>query len=297
MVDNKTKNEDISYLSDYLKNYVNIITQEYGSYIPLNRKTELDRIDNYEDEIKIENTGTITLYYYNSDKKIHLPELAYDVINEFKKNKLYGSEPNHSPSNGKDLIDNDNTFEDYIEHAIKIGISPRTYFSENLLHETMHFCGSDGADPISEGLTELRTRELAKKYGLLTTGCGYPKEVKLVKKIENVFGKDICSKILFERGFNRKKKIILENLGKTEAELFDKIFQITSKKFNEYIRKSYNGIDGPYKKAEMYNKINYSEVDYIIEEYERGQKNIKEINSMLEGEKHLFNSSSSKLKR
>lgn len=273
MVDNKTKSEDISYLSNYLKKYVNIINQEYGSYIPITRKIELDRIDNYEDEIKIENTGTITLYYYGSDKKIHLPELAYSVIDEFKKNELYGIEPNHSPSNGKDLIDNDNTFEDYIEHAIKAGISPRKYFEESLLHESMHFCGSSGSDPISEGLTELRTRELAKKYGLLTSGCGYPKEVKLVRKIEEVFGRDVCSKILFEKEHRNKKEIIREELGEKEANLFDDIYFCANRTFRDYINKPYNGLDGPMKKAQTYSNIDYSEASSLIENYKKETEN------------------------
>ena len=273
MVDNKTKSEDISYLSNYLKKYVNIINQEYGSYIPITRKIELDRIDNYEDEIEIENTGTITLYYYGSDKKIHLPELAYSVIDEFKKNELYGIEPNHSPSNGKDLIDNDNTFEDYIEHAIKAGISPRKYFEESLLHESMHFCGSSGSDPISEGLTELRTRELAKKYGLLTSGCGYPKEVKLVRKIEEVFGRDVCYKILFEKGRRNKKEIIREELGEKEANLFDDIYFCANRTFRDYINKPYNGLDGPMKKAQTYSNIDYSEAYSLIENYKKETEN------------------------
>lgn len=273
MVDNKTKSEDISYLSNYLKKYVNIINQEYGSYIPITRKIELDRIDNYEDEIEIENTGTITLYYYGSDKKIHLPELAYSVIDEFKKNELYGIEPNHSPSNGKDLIDNDNTFEDYIEHAIKAGISPRKYFEESLLHESMHFCGSSGSDPISEGLTELRTRELAKKYGLLTSGCGYPKEVKLVRKIEEVFGRDVCSKILFEKEHRNKKEIIREELGEKEANLFDDIYFCANRTFRDYINKPYNGLDGPMKKAQTYSNIDYSEAYSLIENYKKESEN------------------------
>ena len=273
MVDNKTKSEDISYLSNYLKKYVNIINQEYGSYIPITRKIELDRIDNYEDEIEIENTGTITLYYYGSDKKIHLPELAYSVIDEFKKNELYGIEPNHSPSNGKDLIDNDNTFEDYIEHAIKAGISPRKYFEESLLHESMHFCGSSGSDPISEGLTELRTRELAKKYGLLTSGCGYPKEVKLVRKIEEVFGRDVCYKIIFEKGRRNKKEIIREELGEKEANLFDDIYFCANRTFRDYINKPYNGLDGPMKKAQTYSNIDYSEAYSLIENYKKETEN------------------------
>lgn len=292
MVDNKIKDEDRVYLSKELSNYVDIIKKEYGSYIPNYKNEILNVIDNYEDQIVIENTGTISLYY-GRDGKIHLPELAYEVIDKFKNNPLYGSDKNHSPSNGKDLVDNDNTFDDYIEHAIKIGISPRRYFSENLLHESMHFCGSDGVDPISEGLTELRTRELAKKYGLLTTGCGYPKEVRLVKKFENLFGKDICSKILFEKGFNNKKKIILENLGEREANLFDKIFEVASKKFNDYMRTPYNGINGPYNKTKMYNNIDYSEVDYIIKKYETEQKSIEGINSMLDEGKNNFESFSS----
>ena len=57
------------------------------------------------------------------------------------------------------LIKNKNTFWDYIKHAIIKGLSPEEYFQESLLHEAMHFCGCGGADPLKEGITELKTRE------------------------------------------------------------------------------------------------------------------------------------------
>ena len=114
---------------------------------------------------------------------------------------------------------------------------------------------------------------MAKKYGLLTSGCGYPKEVKLVRKIEEVFGRDVCSKILFEKERRNKKEIIREELGEKEANLFDDIYFCANRTFRDYINKPYNGLDGPMKKAQTYSNIDYGEAYSLIENYKKETEN------------------------
>ena len=47
----------------------------------------------------------------------------------------------------------------FIKHIFLKGLSLKEYFKEILLHETMHFCGSDGAGVLKEGINELLTYE------------------------------------------------------------------------------------------------------------------------------------------
>ena len=50
------------YLASQLEKYVSIIKKEYGEFIPKDRLDFLNAITNYEDLIKIEDTGTITCF-------------------------------------------------------------------------------------------------------------------------------------------------------------------------------------------------------------------------------------------
>lgn len=118
-------------------------------------------INDYEECIKIADTGTISLLC--GENKILFPMLAFSLLENMKKSEKYGSNANHKCYTSETLIKNENTFHDYINHAIVVGLTPEQYFQESLLHETIHFCGSGGRDPLREGLTELKTRELAKK--------------------------------------------------------------------------------------------------------------------------------------
>lgn len=101
----------------------------------------------------------------------------------------YGINTNHKSYNKNDLILNDNTFLDYIKHAFIAGLNPEQFFLETFLHETLHLGGSSA---LRKGFTELKTRQLDNKYNFITSGCGYPKEVK----IANILKKNLVSTFL-----------------------------------------------------------------------------------------------------
>ena len=252
-----------------LKKYFNIIINEYKNYMP---KEDLEYLQNYDfnKNIHIENTGTISLYVNN--KELYLPTLAFPVLEELSKQQNFGSDKTHKAYNKESLIINDNTFLDYINHAVIKGLTPLEYYLENLLHESLHISGICNGSAFIEGVTEYKTRQLASKYGLVTSGCGYPKEVKIVSDLENILGEDCINKIMFFNNRIDMENYINDNYGKEKSELFSKIYIKMQQAFLPYITKKFNGENAIYEKVKAYDKINYEEVYNILEEYNNTKK-------------------------
>ena len=170
------------------------------------------------------------------------------------------------------------------------------FFRDTLLHETMHFCGSGGGSAIREGITELKTRELAQKYGLRASRYGYPKEVDIVSKFQNIVGVEIMNRIAFAEDDNEIISILKEQFGTNIANLFCEI----SQDMNEELSKKYNhanfgGILGPIKKAKAYSQIDYSSIHKKLDAFEKSFSSNNDFRASLicsqnpDGEKVEFN--------
>lgn len=257
-------------LAKNFQEYIQIILEKYDKYIPEDRKAFLKSIQHYEEMLEIADTGTISLYCYKN--KIYFPQLAFKILESFKNNSNYGKNPDHKCYTEETLIINDNTFNDYINHAIIAGITPEQYFQESLLHETMHFCGCGGADPLREGLTELKTRELAKEKKLLTSSCGYPKEIALVLELQEIFGEDTMNKIAFAPGNKIISDILIETHGQEAEELYFKVRREMKLEFDHYISQKFDGPTAHEKKAETYSRIDYSKAYQLLAQYRNNQE-------------------------
>ncbi len=239
--------------------YIQIIKAEFGDKVKLPHPLDL------ENRVHIEETGTISLYIKNGH--FYFPLSAFKVLDEMKKDKDFGILPNHKLYDETNIILNDNTFYDYIQHAKLAGLTVEEYYNEALLHETMHFCGCDGAKALREGLTELKTRMLAKKYGLRTTACGYPKEVKIVHTLQEMWGEDVLSEIAFSGGHQLRG--ILDKISPSAFDFYIRLNEVMEKEFNtKYYTHKYPGADGPFEKVKRYNEIDYTKAYELINEYQ-----------------------------
>lgn len=248
-----------------LEKYINIIIKEYHEYLSQEQIQELQKI-NYNDNIFITDTGTITIIV--KDKKLYLPTEAFNVINELKKNPNYGTNKEHKAYTKENILTNDNTFIDYINHAIIKGIDPLEYYLENLLHESLHISGISGVGVMSEAFTELKTRELASKYDLKTSGCGYPKEVKIALELENILGEKIVNKIMFIPNIGDQLKYIEETLGSETKEFYKQVYLEMTKEFNKYNAFSYKDI---YEKTKAYEKLDYTKVNELTKNFKENK--------------------------
>lgn len=244
-----------------IENLIEIIKKEYPNYIDVPNKIDLVK------RVHIEDTNTISLYV--RDKNFYFPLDAFKVINKLKKIPGFGIIKNHKTCSKDKIIINNNTYISYIKHVFLKGLTPEEYYKEILLHETMHFCGSGGRTALREGITELKTRQLAKKYNLLTSYCGYPKEVKIAYQLEKMFGKNIIDKISFSKN-NKEIASILDEVSPNTTKFFLELEKIMEEEFNnKYMKYKFPGIKGLFQKTIKYNSINYTKAYKLIEEYKK----------------------------
>ena len=257
---------DKKRISQLFQLYTRIILNEYKDIIPEKIRQRLTETQNFEDCIKIENTGTITLSANPETGTIHLPLDAYSTLKALSKLPEYGSDRDHKTHTDANMLINDNTYRTFVEHIILKGETPVEYFEEILLHETMHICGSHGSDALSEGFNELKTREIARKYNLPTSCCGYPKETKIAYELQQVFGKTICDKLAFSDLITRFH-ILRDEIGDDAVRLYADVYASMDRQFKPYIEKKYPGIDGVRSKCDEYDKIDYSDIHKTINKY------------------------------
>lgn len=253
-----------------LEKYIKTITKTYGRFIPKERLTYLYNIKDYSNVIQIFDYSSINGYANN--KYIALPLNADKAFDELKKIPGYGINKNHKVYDNTTLIINNNTFMTYVDHVIKKGMTLEDYFNDLLLHETMHFCGSGGSTAIKEGINELLTRKIALENNFKTSGCAYPKEVRIAYTLQQMLGEDTINQIAF---INNELDILncLEDIiGKEASDLYLDISGIMNNEFQTKYYKdmnSYNGLEGIKKKVENYQNIDYTKVYELIDEYNK----------------------------
>lgn len=268
MSKNNNLNEIHKNLTIQLKEYINAIIEKYGQFIPKEKLTELKSIKNYDNIIKIYDYGSIN--GYANSQNICLPLSAKKALNTISKIPGFGINKKHKTYNKKNIIINNNTFITYIIHVIISGKTTEEYYEDLLLHETMHYCGSNGTTALKEGINELLTRKLALDKNFKTNASGYPKEVAIAHKLESIWGENIINQIAFLKT-NHQIEIFLESkLGKAASTLYKEIsIQMEEEFYNKYYNKinTYEGISGILKKAINYKKINYKNIYILINKY------------------------------
>lgn len=244
-----------------IEKLVEIIKKEYPALVDIPADYDLKEM------VHIEKTGTVSLFV--NKKNFYFPLDAFTVLETFKKIPGFGMIKNHKTCTKDNMILNNNSYITYIKHVFLKGITPKEYFKENLLHETLHFCGSGGGNAVREGINELKTRQLAKKYGLLTSSCGYLKKTKIAYELEKIFGENIINKISFTKNHEEIKEI-LDSVSPEATSFFFNLEEIMEKEFyHKYMKYPFPGVMGPFKKTQKYNSIDYTKAYKLINEYKK----------------------------
>ncbi len=245
-----------TYLKHKLKNIFQLFLKNILGIAHLPSDFNINS-SNLSNRIHIEDTGTISIFVKRGH--FYFPLLAYELLRE-----NIGNTNTASPLYTKNtLLRNDNTFYDYITHVYGEHLSPLQYFNEILLHETLHFCGSNGARALAEGINEYLTRKLALKHGLLTNGCGYNKEVQVVLELEKIFGE----KLLSEISFAKNPEILLKTKNPKLLNLYHSVEQVMYEEcFEKYLKYNY---PNPLDKAKNYSNIDYTEIMSTINNFKK----------------------------
>ena len=260
-------------LTEKLSIYIPAIVKMFGRYMNNNTKERLKSIGDYSSLVMFDYSGKVTAFA--GGKGIIMPigaEIAFEKLKSFNNFK---SNPNHKSYTKETLIENENTYEDYIKHLICVGADVEIFLNDTLLHETLHFCGSggggiSGAGAFKEGLNEYLTRIVAKENNFKTSGCGYPKEIKIVIELEKILGTEQLFKIAFLNDLKSINEFLVKEVGEEKTYLFNNVVTEMEKEF--YLAyyskiKNYVGFEGAMQKAKNYKNIDYSKVYDIINEY------------------------------
>lgn len=242
-----------------------IVKKEYNvpDDIVLNIKNDIDNLVRY---------STNTISFFVRDEALYLPIYSFELFNELRKKEEFGTTKDTGVK-VENYLDTNTSYYDYINHVIGDGLGVLEYCEESLLHEVMHMCGAKGGYPLQEGITELKTRELAQKYNIKIAAVGYNKEVEIAKRIQEIVGKDVMDKIAF-MGLKVGCRYVEDNYSK---ELAFTIYNIAykmdelSSNYNKVVRET----NDPYEKAKAYEEIDYSEVHNMIDNYIDSRVNIK----------------------
>lgn len=252
-----------------IEKLVKIIKNEYPNLVDIPVDYDLKEM------VHIKETGTISLFVRG--RNFYFPLDAFRVLEALKKLPGFGMMKKHKTCSEDNMIVNDNTYMTYLKHVFLKGLTPEEYFKEILLHETLHFCGSGGGTAIREGINELKTRQLAKKYGLLTSSCGYPKETKIAYELEKIFGESIINKISFAKNYSEIREI-LDSVSPKAAHFFFNLEETMEREFHDkYMKHKFPGLTGPLKKTQKYNSIDYSKAYALIDEYRRSLQMPKSV--------------------
>lgn len=257
-------------LTERIKEYISVIIEEYGKFIPKERLDYLKSIKDYNEILRIYDYKEVSAYA--NERNISMPLCADRLLNMISKVPGYGINKNHK-TYSDDIVINDNTYLTYLKHVFISGTDAEGYYEDILLHEVMHFCGSTGAKVLEEGTNELLTRMLAQKYNLRTSSCGYPKEVKLVNELMECFGEETIKRLAFMRHMEDRIDYLRNKLGEDAANLYLKVHEQAEKEFADkyYSHMSeFKGATGLAKKVLFYDKIDYSKVYSLIDEYKSG---------------------------
>lgn len=275
--------ETIDNLSIYLEKYVKAILKEYGNAIPNNMKKKLENISDYKSILVINPEHTVT--FYCCDDKIFLPQYASEILSKMKFIPGFGINKNHKCYKNNEILNN-TSYLGYIAHVIRKGLNIEDFCLETLLHETVHLCGSDGIEPFREGLTELKAREIAQKYGFPLSRCGYNKEVNIVSQVQDILGKELTTKIAFTPNESKVYDLITQqyysNVYSIIGEIRERMSEESEKKYDAT---RYKGPLSAIKKATAYDSLDYSNVLPLIEDLR---------NAVLENKKPLTDKENNK---
>lgn len=199
------------------------------------------------------------------------------MFNEMLKSRPeYGSDKSHRCYEDGEILNTTDYF-GYIKHVVLVGMSIEEFFRDSILHETMHFCGAGGTSALKEGFTELKTRELAQKYGLKASRCGYFKDVEIAMRLQNIIGNDVANIITFARDDWEIYSILEKRCGSEIAKLYFDISHLMDEEHQKkYNHSEFGGLDGPMKKAQAYAQIDYSRVYELLKKFE--EPSIKYLN-------------------
>ncbi|MCX8074540.1 MAG: hypothetical protein N2749_03030 [Clostridia bacterium] len=255
-------NKDLNELLTYeLRKILKIYVGEFESYIK-KEKLRLLKQDAFVDNVIQFSDSRMGVWCEDESYIVYsneIPAFLNDVVFD---SKVYGTDPNIVFVSDDEFVENERDYLDYIRYAILKGMKTEDFYLSALPHEAMHLIGIGGGIKC-EGITEHRTRQTCKKYGIdFCAPAGHFKEAKLARLMEKITGEDHLTKIGFDpRGYEYAMFIRNVNMLRGPG-VFEKVYSnLNNQYLDTYIRTSYpNNID----RFLAYRELDFSTIYKLI---------------------------------
>lgn len=211
--------DEIRIIEKEMVRILPIFFKEMVEYVPVNKRRSI------EEMIKTNRANQLIGFdngmgAWCDGEKIIFSAQNSELFLKMSEDSEYGSNKEVTLVSNENFIDNDKDYVDYMKYIKSKGMTELEYCLEILPHQIMHLIGSSGG-LLGEGITELRTREICKKYDIKCAPVLHPKEMKLVRKIETVVGKMILNEASFLNDFSMVERILGNKYGE---DFFKKVY-------------------------------------------------------------------------
>ena len=257
------KIEEVKYVEEEMKKIIPIFMKECESYIYpqklffLNNPKNLGRIIDFGRGFGAWTKGDNIVFAIQNarifDRLARMPE--------------YGKKPRECFVSQKDFVDNSKDYLDYMQYIIDNGLKEIDYCLDVLPHEIMHLIGSGGG-VIGEGVTELRTRQICKKYGIRCAPIMHTKETKFVRMLEKFVG----ANLLDLTAFTKDNTLLFQ---KCEELFGEEFFQIYGEMESQYTRYIMDFSLDPIEHYKSYREIDFSRMYKFLREKEKEKEEVE----------------------
>jgi len=255
--------EEIKLIEEELKKIIPVFVKECGNYIYpqklffLNDQTNLSRIIDFGRGFGAWTNGDNIVFSVQNTK----------VFQRLARMPEYGKRPREHLVEPKDFIDNNKDYLDYMQYIIDNGLKEIDYCLDVLPHEIMHLIGSGGG-VIGEGFTELRTRQICKKYGIRCAPIMHAKETKFIRMLERFVGIEL----LELTAFTKDNTLLFEKCDELFGEEFFEIYKDMESQYYKYIL---DYASDPIEHYKKYREIDFTRMYKFLKEKEKVKEEIE----------------------
>ena len=249
--------QEIRIVEKELVRILSIFLDEFIEYVPVEKRRYFVEL------MKIKKTNQLIGFdsgmgAWCKDNKIYFAVKNNEVFKKLAQSSDYGKRKDIKLVAEHNFINNDKDYIDYMEYFIGNGMKEIDYCLDVLPHEVMHLIGSSGGI-LGEGITELRSRQVCKKYGIRCAPIMHSKETKLAIKLEKYVGEIALNEASFFGDFT----ILEERLGKIFGEeAFKEVYEELRIGYRQYVSNRSTNLIEHYKK---YRDIDFSRIYALVD--------------------------------
>lgn len=249
--------DEIRTIEKEMRKIIPIYLEELVDYVHVEKRRYLKDEINLRTIIRFDNG----LGVWCEENNIYFAIQNSGIFKRMSRDENYGQKIGTKLIDEEEFIENDKDYIDYMDYACANGLKEVDFCLDLLPHAVMHLVGSSEGI-LGEGITELRTRQICKKYGIRCAPVWHSKETKLVMMLEKYVGEMMLNEASFLHEFSVLLDKCIEIFGPEFKEAYDDLYI-------EYRTYQINRTLDPMEHYRNYRELNFDRIYEIIRAKEK----------------------------